>query len=153
MDPVSLTASIIAFIQIADRVIDSCKSYLEAVRDAPADLRLILNETSILRMTLDNVRFLVSCGHTSPSLNSLGAQDGLIADCCKTIKELEGLFPSNSQALILGASSGHPSKRQKVKASVATLAWPLKENKAKKLLGQLAQYKVTINLVFTTEST
>jgi hypothetical protein len=34
-----VVASIIAVVQIADRIITMCKAYIEGVRDAPADLR------------------------------------------------------------------------------------------------------------------
>jgi hypothetical protein len=47
MDPLSLAASVIAIIQLADRIISVCKDYVTTVKDAPNDLRAILNCTLI----------------------------------------------------------------------------------------------------------
>jgi hypothetical protein len=38
MDPLSLTAGVIAIIQMADKIISVCKDYVTAVKDAPKDL-------------------------------------------------------------------------------------------------------------------
>jgi hypothetical protein len=147
---IGVAASIVSFIQAADRVIDLCKFYLELARDAPSDLRAILIETSTLQTILDNLQFLASCGHSSTALHILAGEEGPIAGCLKAIKEIEGLFPSGYTSSKRPKSSS--SKRQKVKATLTALAWPFKENQAKKLLGDLVQYKTTINLALSTES-
>jgi hypothetical protein len=41
--------SIVAFLQLADRVIGLCKQCIEAVRDAPHELCLVLIEISAIR--------------------------------------------------------------------------------------------------------
>jgi hypothetical protein len=51
-----------------------------------------------------------------------------------------------------GAGSAELKKKRKLIAALATLAWPLKEKKAKKLLEEIAQHKSTISLVLATES-
>jgi hypothetical protein len=43
----------IAIVQITDRTIDICKSYIKGVRDAPADLRHILIEVGSLKCVLE----------------------------------------------------------------------------------------------------
>jgi|SRR3569833_36087 len=145
MEAVAIGASILAFIQVADRVIDLCKSYLESVRDAPSDLRKILVETSALRAILENLQFLRSCDH-GPATLHLPHLERSITECLMAITEMEGLFPSSS--------STHPvsSKRRKARITLKALAWPLKENRAKKLLGEMVQHKTTISLALTTES-
>ena len=149
-EAIALGASIIAIIQIADRVIGLCKFYIESVHDAPSDLRTLLIETSAMRTILENVQFLVSCNNEpSTMLDGLSGADGPIEGCRSAIAKMEGLFPS-------GYAQGHKgsrSKRQKVKASLATLAWPLKEGRAKKLVEEVIRYKSTINLALTTEYT
>ena len=55
-------APIIAIIMISDRVIGLCKYYIGGLKDAPADLRAILIETSTLKTILENVQFLTTCG-------------------------------------------------------------------------------------------
>jgi hypothetical protein len=149
MDPVSIGASIIAFIQVADRVIEVSKFYLEATRDAPSDLRAILLETSTLRTILDNLQFLASCGHCPTALQIPAGEEGPVEGCLRAIKQIEALFPSG-YSIPNGSKSS--SKRQKVQNALAVLAWPFKEERARKILGQLVQYKTTINFALSTES-
>jgi hypothetical protein len=149
MEAVAIGASIIAFIQVADRVIDLCKAYLEVACDAPSELRAILIETSVLKTIMDNLQFLASCGHAPTSLNILTGKEGSIAGCLRAINEIEGLFRSRYCSSKQPKSS---SKRQKVEVTLTALAWPFKENRARKLLGELVQHKTTINLALSTES-
>jgi hypothetical protein len=72
-----------------------------------------------------------------------------IEGCRSAIAKMEGLFPSGYAQ----GPRGNISKRQKVKASLATLAWPLKESRARKLMEEVIRYKSTINLALTTEYT
>ncbi|KAK3685175.1 hypothetical protein B0T22DRAFT_537570 [Podospora appendiculata] len=153
MDPFTISVSVIAVIQMADRVIDLCKNYLGAARDAPADLRLILFETSSIKSVLDNLHFLTSCSHGPSTLESLAGGDGPIEGCRRLICELEELLsgpPGGSNEDGVAADGG--TKRQKVKTVLTALAWPAKGSKAKKLLGQLSQHKETISLALTTDS-
>ncbi|KAK0726405.1 hypothetical protein B0T21DRAFT_350542 [Apiosordaria backusii] len=140
MDPFSTAAGVIAVIQIADRVISFCKEYLEAARDAPSDLRLILVETSMLKTILDSLDFLTSCQHQPASSNYLFSSGGPIEACRKTLAELCQLFPSKGN-----------SKKSKAKVTLTALAWPLKEGKARKLLSDLAQHKSTVSLALTSD--
>ncbi len=48
MDPVSLTASIIAVIQVSEAIAKVCKEYVEGVKGYPKDLLLIHSETKTL---------------------------------------------------------------------------------------------------------
>jgi hypothetical protein len=149
MDPVSIGASIIAFIQVADRVIELSKYYLEAARDAPSDLRAILIETSTLRTILGNLQFLASCGHCPTALHIPAGEEGPVEGCLRAIKEVEALFPSGYST---PKGSKSRSKRRKVQNVLAVLAWPFKEERARKLLERLTQYKTTINFALSTES-
>jgi hypothetical protein len=149
-EAVALGASIIAIFQIADRIIGLCKLYIETVRDAPSDLRTVLIETSTMKTILENVQFLMSCNNRpSAMLDVLSGADGPIEGCRSAIAKMEELFPSGYAQ----GPRGNRSKRQKVKASLATLAWPLKESRAKKLVEEVIRYKSTINLALTTEYT
>ena len=141
-------ASIIAIIQIADRIIGLCKGYIEAARDAPSDLRLILIETSALKVILENLEFLTKCGgRVSAIALQMSGADGPIEGCLRAMTELEKLFPSD------GVQTGGPnsSKRKKVKFVLTTLAWPLKQTKARKLLDEIMRYKSTISLALTSD--
>lgn len=149
-EAIAIGASIVAVIQIADRVIGLCKFYIETVRDAPSDLRAILIETSAMKTILENVQFLISCNNGSLKMQDcLSGADGPIEGCQSAIAKMEALFPS----VYAQGSMGNKTKRRKVKASLDALAWPLKENRAKKLLEEVIRYKTTINLALTTEFT
>lgn len=145
MDPFSTAAGVIAVIQIADRIISLCKNYLETVRDAPSDLRLIFIETSTLKTILESLNFLASYQQTT-SLTGLLGDDGPVEASRKTLTELSNLFPSNYDT---GTTS--TSKRQKAKEILSSLAWPLKETKARKLLSELGQHKSTISLALAAD--
>jgi hypothetical protein len=149
VEVIAVGSSVIAIIQITDRIIGLCKFYIETARDAPSDLRVILLETSMLKTIFENLQFLIACSsEASAIVRSLAGKDGPIEGCWRSISELEKLFPSDS-VQGMGKSRG---KKRKVKAALATLAWPLKESKAKKLLDEITRYKMTISLALTTES-
>ncbi|KAH7141610.1 hypothetical protein EDB81DRAFT_760469 [Dactylonectria macrodidyma] len=94
MDPFSLTEGIIAFAQIADRVVKVCKTYIGAVQDAPLDLRFILIEVSTVKTLLDTVLILAPCTMRSSALSHLTSPDGPIEGCHKALSEIEKLLPS-----------------------------------------------------------
>jgi hypothetical protein len=142
MDPLSAAANIIQIISAANKVISLCKRFLEVVRDAPSDLRLILVEVSTLRAVLDDLHFLVSCNHAPSTLDTLARDHGPLDGCRKVITELEDMLPSE-------AMLATESKR---KAILTALSWLMKESRAKALLEELAHYKSTISLALTTDS-
>ena len=145
----AIGASVIAIIQITDRIVGLCKHYITTVQDAPSDLRLILLETSALKTIFENVNFLTaSDSGVSNIVNGLSGVDGPIEGCLKSVTRLEKLFPSD----FTQGTGRNRSKKQKVKATLAALAWPLKETKARKLLDELSRYKTTIILAITVES-
>jgi hypothetical protein len=142
MDPLSTAANIIAIINAANRVIVLCRRFLEVVRDAPGDLRLILVEVSTLRAILDDLHFLVKCNQGPTVLDSLARDHGPVEGCRKVISELEDLLPPEC---VLATDS-------KRKAIMTALGWLVKESKAKTLLEELREYKSTIALALTTDS-
>src|SRR5690242_20011340 len=96
-ETVAVVASIIAIIQISDRVISCCKFYIESTTDTPAALRVILVEISTLKSVLESLQFLQSCTHAAPALwKQLSGQDGPIEECKRSITALEKLFPAGN---------------------------------------------------------
>jgi hypothetical protein len=150
---VAVMASVIAIIQISDRVISLTKYYIESTSGAPSELRIILVEVSTLNVIFKSLEYLEKCDHTSPALwSQIAGPDGPVEGCRQSIKALEGLFPSESIAL--PAQNGQPrsAKKCKVDALLNTLAWPLKAHRARDLLQKITQYKTLINLALSTES-
>ena len=96
----------IAIIQIADRIIGCCKFYIETARDAPSDLRIILRETSALKIVLENFKFLSDCdGRLSAAKGRMFGADGPIKGCRRTVAELEKLSLGDASRTTQGKSS------------------------------------------------
>jgi hypothetical protein len=142
---VAVVSSAIAIVQISDRIIGLCKFYIETAQDASSDLRTILIELSMLKTIFENLEFLTACGNGfSSTVGALLKEEGPVEGCRRSITELEKLFPREC------VQDG--SKRQKVKSTFAALAWPLKQNKARKLLDEIMRHKTTVTLALTTDS-
>jgi hypothetical protein len=143
--------SAIAIMQLADRVIGLCHQWIKAVRDAPADLRSILLEVSMLQTICKQIEILVSCDNAaSAAFNNLSKADGPLEHCQVILKRLIDLFPDED--VLTKHARGHSSAERKATTMVARLAWPFKEPRARKLLGELGRYKVAITLALTAES-
>jgi hypothetical protein len=148
MDPLSLTAGVIAIIQMADKIISVCKDYVTTVKDAPKDLRTIMFEVGSLKCVVEVLELLLSqetCGDASNILRRLNCSDGALEGCKKSLRDLESLFPAPKES----ATDG---KRQKLLCSLTRLAWPFKADKARKLLDDIGRHKITISLSLTTEA-
>ena len=145
----AIGSSVFTIIQITDRIVGLCKHYITTVKDAPSDLRFILLETSALKVIFENLSFLTECDSgVSNIVSVLASVDGSIEGCLKSVSQLESLFPSDS----MQQTGQNKSKKQRVKTTLAALAWPLKKTTARKLLDEISHYKTTITLAFTTES-
>jgi len=87
--------TILAIIQIVDRIVGLCKHYIETVCDAPADFRSILVEISMLKAIFETIHFLMSTDGNSSTLVGLGHGDGPVQHCYALMKSLENLLPSS----------------------------------------------------------
>src|SRR4051812_37107993 len=58
MDPLSITASIIAVLQAANAIISFCYDFANAVRDKPTALTKVVDEITQLRNVLEAIRNL-----------------------------------------------------------------------------------------------
>jgi hypothetical protein len=144
-----LCASIIAVVQIADRVAKLCKDYIGGVKDCPSNLRAIEVEVSSLSILLKELEQEIKSGsNASALLCSLKDANGPIEGCRIATSELEKLFPSEE----VRVDMKRKKKRRTAKLSLAALAWPFREEKARTLLCQLMQHKATISLAICTES-
>nr|RBQ97257.1 hypothetical protein FVER53263_06745 [Fusarium verticillioides] len=88
-DPLSIGASVLAFIGLADRIIRTCKHYIEAIEDAPKDIQMILGEATSLRAIIDSI------GESSATslVPNLHEQNGPIKSCHSCLASLEALLP------------------------------------------------------------
>ncbi|KAI4214314.1 MAG: hypothetical protein LQ351_003067 [Letrouitia transgressa] len=92
----SIAASVIAILQIADRVTGVCKFYIENVKEGSSHLRAVLLEISTLRTIFKTLDYLIARDDgVSMIIEGLAGDDGPIEGCRKAITELENLFPTN----------------------------------------------------------
>src|SRR5688500_577804 len=137
-EAVALAASIIAVIQISDRIITLTKHYVETVQDAPRNLHIIRIEASTLKAIFESLNLLQDPRHIlSNNLQKLSGNDGPVEGCKRSVSELERLLDSTHQPTGNG-------KRRKIQATLSSLAWPLKESKANTLLDEISRHKTTI---------
>ena len=149
-EALAFAASVVAVVQVADRIVGICKFYIESVKDSPSDLRLILLEIFSLKTVLENVKFLVECpSEKSAVLETLAGHESPIQGCHRSICDLEKLFPENTGTSVSPIAS---SRKRKVNAMLAALAWPFKEKKARKLLDEILHYKSTITVALVTDN-
>src|ERR1700712_3376210 len=95
-ETIAAVASIIAIVEISERIIRVCKDYIEAASDAPSDLRSILVEISTLKSVLENLRFLENYDHPTPALwMQLSGQGGPIEECKRSMGDLEKLITAD----------------------------------------------------------
>jgi hypothetical protein len=149
MEAVAAVASIVAIVQIAESIINTCKAYIRDVKDAPSDLRTILIEVGSVKCVLEALELSISSEdenqEESRLLRKLGGGGGPLEGCMEALGALEKLFPSQPQPPPRG-------KRQRIALSLATLAWHFHREKAKRLLEDISTHKATISLTLAAES-
>ncbi|KAK5405278.1 hypothetical protein LTR06_008973 [Exophiala xenobiotica] len=142
-EAIGLAASIIAVVEIAGRIASVCKSLIETVRDYPRDLRLIFVETGSLKVIFEGLLFLNEDDPAdSVTLQRLRGSNGPVEGCKAVMDQLNRLFPSD----YLRISQSKGANRQKLQTALTGLAWPLKAERARKLLDEMMRYKSTISV-------
>ena len=146
-EAVAAVASIIAIIQISDRVITACKFYIQSASETPSELRAILVEISALRAILDSLRFLQSYAPCEPALwKQLSGKQGPLEELKRLMLDLEKLFPQDD---FRSSFSAPPAKKAKLLR--ASLAWPFKARRAQELLKTILQQKTNLSLALSIE--
>ncbi|KAK8006213.1 hypothetical protein PG991_012510 [Apiospora marii] len=131
-DPLSVGASIIAFLELTKRIVSTCKYCIETIKDAPKDFQMILGETTSLEAIIESLK---ASNAESPGLSVT------LEACRRCLSDLERLLPK------LQGNSSPSSNRRRI--TLANLAWPMKESKARKLLSEVSQHKATLLLAIS----
>lgn len=153
MDPLSVTASIIAVLQAANAIISICCDYSAAVKGASWELPKVTKEIRSLRDVLELLAALAkrvenadpSAEAKLPALKLLCEPGAGPLAMCKA--ELESLKIKLEPPKWTGPIT---SKRT---ALMQTLSWPLKEGEAKKMLQNMERYKTTLNMALEIDQT
>jgi hypothetical protein len=139
-DPLSIGASVVAFIQLADNVIRLCNDYIEAIKDAPKDMQIIIGEVTSLKAILESFRAVDLHVNTVKLVPSLFETMGPVESCRRCLVTLQSLLPRDSPEVSQGKLRN---------LTFADLAWPLKQSKARKLLAEISGHKSTLLLAIT----
>jgi len=149
-EAVALGASVVAFIQLADRVITMSKNLIDSGADMPTTLRMAHTEALSLRDILKELKqrqSMSSIPEVEASTVLLNATKKPADKCHASMEQLEvelsklSISPSHSQI--------SPSKRQRIKQTVKWAAGG--EERVKKLLTTLMTEKLTLSLALVAE--
>ena len=153
MDPLSITASVIAVLQAAEAVISVCCDYRSAVKGSSWEVPRVLDEVRALRNVLRTLEDLADKAEAPssddksrlPALKSLCDPDTGILIKCRT--ELNHLNTKLTPPEWIGRAG---SKRR---GFVQALTWPLKKGDTEKVLASIERFKSTINVAVATDQT
>ena len=153
MDPLSITAGVIAVLQAAEAVISVCCDYRSAIKGSSWEVPRVLEEVRALRNVLRTLEELADKAETPssdsksrlPALKLLCGPDTGILTKCRT--ELNDLAKKLTPPEWIGPAG---SKR---KGLVQALSWPLKKGETEKVLASIERFKSTINVAVATDQT
>lgn len=133
-DPLSITASIVAVLQLAQQVVSLCLSYRDAAKSNGGVLQQLLDEVESLTDILDPLAKLAGDhGGRKNSIQVLSKLAGAIEDC----GALLGILRAELESVLIARG---------VKKLGKVLAWPIKEKEVQSLLNRLNQRKLTLAL-------
>jgi len=140
MDPLSITASSIAILQISGTIINICYDYRSRVKHAAKDAIRIIAELNGLRNVIDALFLLLEDEsenkHSQRSaLGNLAQVDGPLARCEENLKALEKKL----------------EPKEGWRATKAAIFWPLKEPDVRKVLQNIDSTKSTIQLALAAD--
>lgn len=152
MDPLSITASVIAVLQATSAVLSICYDYSSAVKGSLWELPKLIDEVRDLRNVLETLEQLSrqsddqedsAAKRRLPSLQLLCVPEtGLLARCLSELAVLE-------QKLKPPRWSGPAGSKRR--ALIQATAWPLKIEALEKTLSTIGRFKTTLSLALTAD--
>jgi Fungal N-terminal domain of STAND proteins len=148
MDPLSITASIIAVLQATTAVLSICYDYRSAIKHHPWGLAKAIDEVRDLRNILESLELLSSKSDDGSdtrlsNLRLLCKQEtGPLQGCLAELHQLEKKITSPKWSNQLG-------KRRK--ALIQAIGWQVKDGDVQQSLQHLNRFKTTLNLALTAD--
>jgi hypothetical protein len=156
MDPLSVSASIIAVLQASNAIVSVCYNFKAAMRKTPWSLSRIIDEVKDIRRILETLELLSEEGEYSsetdeetegkkrrPIFNLLcKPETGPLDSCLRELRFLEKKINN------LG---GNKTSVTKTEALIQALKWHLSDRDARTSLARLQQCKNTLNLAITAD--
>lgn len=145
MDPLSISASILALVHAANKIIQ----FTSSAKGATSAISALLAEMKSLRNMLESIYQLLASSDSPETIPATGLNE-IVALCNSKdgpiIKELNFL----QEKLRLPEWAGSDGSRRK--ALVYSLTWPLKEGDTKKILERVVRLKQDLQLVLATKN-
>lgn len=135
-EPLSIAASIITVVQVADQVLTCCYSYVGKVKSAAADIDKAVQETSLLKGLLLNLYELAQDESDNERLKALVAPMGPLSICAEALEEIEAKLRSVSTKLMI--------RRR--------LLWPFESQKLEEILERIRKQKPVLILSMVTDT-
>jgi hypothetical protein len=159
MDPLSVSAGIIAVVQATNSVISFCFDFYSAVKDRPWGLTRLIQETAQLRDVLESLRNVAELAETQamletnataaenrlPMLKLLCKPSGALETCLQELERLRNKLTS---------TKGHKSTIEigkLSKAVIQAIGWRMKKEDIEKTVQMLERFKTTFNLALTAD--
>ncbi|KAK4194838.1 hypothetical protein QBC40DRAFT_27893 [Triangularia verruculosa] len=145
----AVAASVIAVIQLTERVVTVTKSYIQHVKNYPKEFRAISVEISSLKIVLGSLTLFVNDARDledAAILTTLLSREGPVNACQAALEKLEKLISPVAET---SGPAGTPTKgldQQRVREIFQRLKWPSQASNAKQLLEEIMRHKTTISL-------
>lgn len=153
MEPLSVTASVVAVLQAAEAVISVCCNYRSAAVGSSWEVPRLLEGTRDLRNVLRTLEGIADKAETGakagnsdlPALAQLcHPKTGSLVQCLETLSSLERRLTPPSW------SGPKGSKRSNL---MQALSWPLKKAETERTLERIEYFKSTFNLAVSMDQT
>lgn len=137
-DALGLVANIIAVVDLFIKVGAQCSIYCSGVKDAPRDIRQILNEADRTTATLEDLKRLLA----SPTGARLSSSQRVLRSVEDARLQLQDLAVKLERGLKTGKG-----------ASLQRLRWPLKKEEVAGIISQLQKCRAAIALDLQVDQT
>jgi hypothetical protein len=135
MDPLSGVASVIAVIQITDRVVSLCSKCLKDVKDAKSNIERLLGELGSLKVVLEGAQRLLE-EQIGTRLKTLQLLRGTLDECSSQLKDLENKLKEKLET----GKRGKAMSRFGFRA----LKWPFESKDVDGIIQTLKQFQDTL---------
>jgi hypothetical protein len=158
MDPLSVTASVIAVIQIASVISTHCMQYIKSAKNTKSLILRLVQELGGLQIVLRTLEELTERGthviqngedgdaeetsYLLPTLHKLCQLEYVFEECLRKLEQLERDITPSSQVNLT-----------KKESFFRALHWPLKEAYMKNIMDDINHYIALFSLALTLDET
>ncbi|KAF2121937.1 hypothetical protein BDV96DRAFT_134213 [Lophiotrema nucula] len=140
MDPLSVAASIITIVQVANAITIICLDASSKSNSARLNIRRILDDVNSLRTVLEGLACLVADGHEKsatdlPNLQALATKDGPLSRCKTELEELQAEL------------------QKAVNTKTGMITWIFREKEVNARLERVSRVRQSLQLALTTDQT